>query len=142
MFTKRILFILAFILFCSFSRSQTSTLTIKVSGINEIKGQIHFALYNNNDVFLEEGGEYKKAVINVKGSTVTYTFSNLPKGWYAAAIFLDVNSDGECNRNFLGIPTEPYGFSNNVTPSIMAPSFDDCKVLVNGNTTISIKPIY
>ncbi|MGD0710843.1 MAG: DUF2141 domain-containing protein [Bacteroidales bacterium] len=139
---KRILFILAVILVYSFAKSQTSKLTVKITPINDIKGQVHIALYNNSDVFLDEGKEYKMAIVNVKSSTVTYTFSNLPKGWYAVAIFHDVNCDGECNRNFLGIPTEPYGFSNNVTPTIMAPSFDDCKILVSGNTTISIKPIY
>jgi hypothetical protein len=41
-------------------------------------------------------------------------FSNVQPGRYAAIAFHDENGNGKPDKNFLGVPTEPYGFSNNV----------------------------
>lgn len=38
----------------------------------------------------------------------------LPMGTYAVAAFLDLNDNGKLDRGLWGIPSEPYGFSNNV----------------------------
>jgi len=70
-----------------------------------------------------------------------YTF-NIPAGSYAVAIFHDENSDGVCNTNFLGIPEEGYGFSNNIKPLLSAPTFDEAKVSVKKDTEIEIHLIY
>ena len=47
----------------------------------------------------------------------------IPKGAYALALFHDSNSNGILDKNFLGIPSERYGFSNNVHPLFSEPSF-------------------
>lgn len=36
----------------------------------------------------------------------------LPEGEYAFCIYQDANNDGELNSNKIGIPKEPFGFSN------------------------------
>ena len=43
------------------------------------------------------------------------------------------------DKNFLGIPKEPYGFSNNVIGNMSAPTFDQAKFLISGPTTQNIK---
>jgi uncharacterized protein (DUF2141 family) len=48
----------------------------------------------------------------------------LPKGKYAISIFHDTNEDGELSTNFIGIPKEPYGFSNNPKAKFGPPSFE------------------
>ena len=45
----------------------------------------------------------------------------------------------KCNRNFLGIPSEDYGFSNNVMPFLSPPDFEDAMVKLNKNTIIEVK---
>jgi len=67
---------------------------------------------------------------------------DLPKGEYAIAIMHDKNTDKICNTNFFGIPTEGYGFSRNYRPKLSAPTFDDCKIDVNSNLSITIEMIY
>ena len=50
-------------------------------------------------------------------------FENLPPGDYAIAAFQDVNENGVLDKNALGIPTEPYGFSNDARGWFGPPSW-------------------
>lgn len=49
-------------------------------------------------------------------------------GRFAVAVYQDINSDGELNRNRIGIPTEPFAFSNNAKVSRGPPSFDQASI--------------
>lgn len=51
-------------------------------------------------------------------------FRDLAKGRYAVVAFHDENGNGKLDVNFLGMPLEAYGFSNNVFGQAAAPSFD------------------
>ena len=62
-----------------------------------------------------------------------------PHGEYAIAVFVDLNGNGKMDKNFLGIPKEQYGFSNNVMGRMSAPSFDQAKFMVTGPTIQNIK---
>ena len=63
----------------------------------------------------------------------------LPHGEYAISLFVDSNGNKKIDKNFLGIPKEQYGFSNNVMGRMSAPSFDQAKFVVSGPTTQNIK---
>ena len=58
----------------------------------------------------------------------------MPYGIYALAIYQDENKNGKIDKNFLGIPTEHYAFSNDYKPTIKAPAFKDCKFPYNEKT--------
>lgn len=113
-------------------------LTIQIKGIEEIKGRIQIGIYSSPDKFLETGAEYRVEYVNVSSNEIIYAVKDLPKGDYSIALFHDINSDGICNLNFWGIPTEPYGFSNNIKPVLRAPSFSDTKISVYEDTRIRI----
>jgi uncharacterized protein (DUF2141 family) len=68
-------------------------------------------------------------------------FKDLPPGEYAAVAFQDVNGNGKLDKNFLGIPREPYGFSNSARGSAGPPKFSAAAVTLNpdGTTTIVLK---
>ena len=138
---KRYFSLLLFSILLQFSYSQDANLIIDVLGINEVKGIIQVGIYNNSDSFPKIGGEYRVAYFTVSSKNVTATIENLPQGEYAAALYHDLNSDGECNLNFLGIPKEPYGFSNNIKPFFRAPSYELTKITLKGHKTIQIKLI-
>jgi uncharacterized protein (DUF2141 family) len=53
------------------------------------------------------------------------TFTAVKPGRYAVRAFLDLNGDGKLNRNPLGMPTEPFGFSNGAVPHGGAPGWDE-----------------
>ena len=113
-------------------------LTIKISNIEKIKGEIKVGVFNTDTNFLKEGHAIKNYSIKVENSTAVLTITDLPKGEYAITIYHDQNSDNECNRNFIGIPKEPYGFSNNVKPKMSAPKYEDCKFTFLENKTLLI----
>ncbi|MFK7949507.1 MAG: DUF2141 domain-containing protein [Saprospiraceae bacterium] len=119
----------------------TSSITLTVNKIETPKGYVVISLYRNNPKdFPDESAIYKKIKVKASGKSVKYTFKNLPKGDYAIIAFHDKNADGDCNTNFVGIPTEGYGFSRNVRPKLSVPSFNDVKfsVTTHKNTSIDL----
>ena len=48
------------------------------------------------------------------GNSAICQFNDIPPGTYAIAVFHDENANGKLDKNFLGIPCEGYGASNNV----------------------------
>ena len=64
--------------------------------------------------------------IKVNSQSASYTFQGLSKGHYAVSVYHDENSNGELDANFIGIPSEPYGFSNNAKGMFGPPSYEDC----------------
>ena len=114
-------------------------LKITFTNVKKQKSTIEIGIYNDEKSFLEKGKEYKVDSKKVTDDTVEFIFKDLKKGDYAVSIFHDVNSDKECNLNFLGIPKEPYGFSNNFKPKFSKPTFNDCKIELNSDKSITIK---
>lgn len=43
--------------------------------------------------------------------TVSVVFKNVKQGTYAVSIFQDLNGNKMIDKNFIGNPKEPYGFS-------------------------------
>lgn len=73
----------------------------------------------------------------VDGDTARVTFE-LSEGRYAIKLFLDLNGNGEVDTNFLGVPKEPFGFSNNAMGKFGPPSFDAAAFTFEGDREISI----
>jgi uncharacterized protein (DUF2141 family) len=122
---------------CAFSPlSHAAELTIEVSNITELKGSVMVALYVNGETWLGKPAHGSGAPANAE--KVTVKFTDVPAGTYAAAVYQDVNGNGKMDSNVMGIPTEPYGFSNNATGRFGPPNFDAAKFLM-GNTATAIK---
>lgn len=134
-------FLLIILLWGSLVYAQEYTLTVQVSNIKEKKGTIILSVFNNINDFLKEGKEYYKQVFQVKDSFLQYTFMKVPKGHYAVALFHDVNGDGKCNKNILGLPKEGFGFSRNYRPILRPPNFKEVEVEVNQDQKVWIKLI-
>lgn len=117
-------------------------LKITVTNIKVIKGDIQLGIFNTKDWFLHPGKEYRTYTKNVTSDSVVFTLTGLVKDSYAISIYHDINSDSKCNLNFLGIPTEPYGFSKNYRPIFSKPSFNDCRFDMNNHRAIIIKLIH
>lgn len=116
-------------------------LTINISNLTTNKGTVEIGIFNKQDGFLKEGKHILKKQVKVSGNKVSYTFKNLPKGYYAVALYQDENLNRKCDTNLIGIPKEPYGFSSNFRPKLTPPSFNDVKVLLNANKSININLI-
>lgn len=86
----------------------------------------------------EQGCRTQHAV--ARGDIVRAIFTGLPEGTYAVKVFHDVDDNGRMNVNWLGIPTEPYGFSNDAMGTFGPPDFKAASFKVGaGSTTIRIR---
>lgn len=133
--------LLVFALIISLFPANNPKLIIKISNIEKLKGEIKVGVFNTATNFLKEGAAIKNYSIKVDNNTATLIITDLPKGEYAVSMYHDENSDNECNRNFIGIPKEAYGFSNNIKPKMSAPKYKDCKFQFSENKTLDIKLI-
>lgn len=111
-------------------------LTVMVKGISKIQGNILLALYNSETTFLKE--RYKSSITKVTQETAQIVFEYIEKGTYGVAIFQDLNKNNELDTNILGVPKEPYGFSNNASGHFSAPNFSDVQFKMQTDKIITI----
>jgi len=112
------------------------TLTIIFSGMKSNKGVVFVGLHNEEATFLKE--RFREGVVNVSNKEAVVIFENLPEGEYAVSAFHDENDNKELDTNFIGIPKEPIGISNDAKGFMGPPKYDDAKFLVSENKEIKI----
>ena len=76
------------------------------------KGKVLAGLYNEEKKFPKENLALRNLKEPPKNKTCTIKTMNLPYGDYAVAAIHDENESGNMDFNFIGLPTEIYGFSN------------------------------
>lgn len=113
-------------------------LTVEINNISTMQGSVKVAVFNTHKNFLGKDSAIRNYSLVADGESKKMVIDDLPQGEYAIAIYHDINSDDECNLNFIGIPKEPYGFSNNFKPRFSAPKFSDCKISLVKNQTVKI----
>jgi len=138
----RYIVLICFAIWGQNSYTETFDLAITINGIKSLEGRIQIGLYNEKRSFPHVDEQYKLYFIDANKFSGIYIIEDLPKGEYAVAVFHDRNSDGICNTNFFGIPKEGFGFSKNFKPRLSSPTFNDCKIDLNSNMSITIELIY
>ena len=118
--------LLLILLFPLFQTEQSGLLQVKVTNVQEHKGSIRMAVYNHEKSFPSESHSFRGGVLPLSpGTSPTLFCDNLPFGQYAVAVYQDLNNNGKMDKNSLGIPTEPYAFSNNVRVKWRSPRFGE-----------------
>lgn len=116
---------------------ETLRLTVVVKNIRHAQGKIWFAVKRPQDDFRADRPEIYQ-VSDVKSTADCIVYFDLPPGEYAVAIYHDVNNNQKLDKNFLGIPKEPYGFSNNFRPRFAPPKFEDCAFDLSSTKTLIV----
>jgi uncharacterized protein (DUF2141 family) len=114
-------------------------LTVVIRNI-KYKNTIRIGVFASAKDFLKDTQTFKDYSISVpeNQTSVSLVIDDLPEGEYAIALYQDRNEDKRLNRNFLGIPTEPFGVSNNIKPMFAPPSYDDCRFRFYADQTLTI----
>jgi uncharacterized protein (DUF2141 family) len=118
--------------------ARSTELTVTVNGIEKAEGQICCALYGPDREFLEPSAAIGWAWVGAAGASAECRFTGIAGGSYAVAVFHDQNGNRTNDANLFGIPTEPWGVSNNARPMFRAPTFEEAAVSVADGETREI----
>ena len=107
------------------------TVIVRITGFNSDEGDCWFALDSSKEIYESEDSVFIGKILPIINNEVYLTIDSLKYGSYAIKVFHDENSNGELNSNFLGIPTEDYGFSNDASGWFGPPRWEKAKFLLN-----------
>ena len=107
-------------------------LEVRIEGLRSADGDVRVALHRQMQSadFPGDAGVVGAIMRPAASGTVRVVFADVAPGAYAVAAFHDADGDGELAQNFLGMPTEGYGFSNGAVGFMGPPSFADAAVTV------------
>jgi len=116
---------------------------VKVLNIRNSTGTVDCALFDSPEGFPIEAlrSAMNVMVIKIRKTEARCDFEDIPPGTYAITVIHDENMDGKLDTNWLGIPKEGYGFSNDVRPLLGAPPFSAASFQYDGgilDLTISL----
>src|SRR6266446_6242963 len=123
-----------------------ATLTVHVIGARNAKGKIRAALFQGAEGFPNDASHAlhtQAADIDPQTSCAQIVFTDLPAGVYAVSVFHDENMNQKLDKNFVGVPKEGYGASNNPKKKMGPPSFEEAKFQLSGTEqSLEIKLMY
>ncbi|MFL5335203.1 MAG: DUF2141 domain-containing protein [Geminicoccaceae bacterium] len=88
-----------------------ATLVVQIQGIDPGQGVVKLAVCDRS---FDAAGCRHVASRAAKAPVEEFVFDDLAPGRYAVAAYHDLNGNGQLDTSMLGLPTEPYGFSNDV----------------------------
>ena len=112
------------------------TLVVEVHGFQNLSGRCRLALYQNAKGFNQPKSAWAKQTLDLpdQGPVIwkveledapeSQTLLGSPTRW-AVSAHHDQNNNDQLDKNAFGIPTEPYGFSNNPKRGFGPPKFDE-----------------
>jgi uncharacterized protein (DUF2141 family) len=104
-----------------------ATVEVHVTGVAAGKGKVNVAVCDQAR-FLKQCAYSGSAPAHAGDNTITVR--DVPAGSWAVLAYQDANDNGELDRNFIGIPSENYGFSRDARGKFGPPSFEDAVITV------------
>jgi uncharacterized protein (DUF2141 family) len=122
--------------------STMGRLVVKVDGLKTIKGELVVKLFRKEDDLF--GEPFLQQIKTVTELTAMVEFTGVPYSSYAVFAFHDENNNGTLDHNWMHLPDEPMGWSNQWHFRLFTgmPTFDKTKFVFsqeNSWITISLK---
>ncbi len=122
----KLLFGLLLLLSPGLFAEEGDALTVRVTDIPGVKGNLLVGLYETAESFTDSPmAESPKIELKTAEDQIV-VFKDLKPGKYAIAVVQDLNKNGKLDRNFLGMPKEPLAFSVIKKIPKGKPKFEDC----------------
>ena len=112
--------------------AQPAELSVRVTDA-PATGELVFQVYASANAFgdFRDPAKEMRSPVRADG---TYLISDVPAGDVALLVYVDENNNGVLDKNFIGIPKEPLGISNNYRPK-GPPAFSRAVFRINDNET-------
>lgn len=109
---------------------------VRILNIRNSLGTVDCALFNSPSGFPADTlrSALRLSAMKVPDRTAHCDFTDLSPGRYALVVLHDENMNGRMDYNWLGIPREGYGFSNDVHGRLSSPSFEQAAFVYDGKT--------
>lgn len=122
------------------SSANKYTLTVICDEVNQEAGNIGVLVFANDNGWPEDRfAALKDVVVPAHPGSVTVVIPDLPSGDYALAIAHDTNQNHKLDKNFIGMPKEQWGMSNDPSATVKAPAFNKARFTLNGNREIHVR---
>ena len=124
----------------SLTAQTNQPLEVVVNKVKSEEGTLMVALFNSEKTFTAQPwkGEKSKA----QSGTMKIVFHDIPSGQYVVAVYHDANENGKMDSNFMGIPKEGFGFSNDAMGTFGPPSYEKALIHWTGAETFTINLKY
>lgn len=96
---------------------------VEVTGIRTLSGDVHVALFD--EAGWRGGAPVDARSLAVTAETLSLTFEGIAPGRYGIRVYQDLNDNGDLDRGAMGMPREPYGFSNDAPVRMGPPGWKD-----------------
>lgn len=114
--------------------ASAETLNIDVTNIKSATGKVFVALFDANGFSANKS--LQGTVAEVSGDTVRVSFEGVAPGTYGIKLYHDVNGNGKLDRSLIGMPSEPYGFSNDAPARMGPPRWADAAFEHTGSEAV------
>ena len=120
-----------------------SSIAVRVHGVRSDHGYVTLVLYGDNpDEFLVKGKKLLKERFPPRTGTVEFCVAAPEPGIYAAVAYHDENGNKKFDKNWIGLPIEGFGVSNNPDYWVVPSHSDAAFQVQNGATRIDIRLRY
>lgn len=118
-------------------------IVVEIEGLRSSRGEVRGALFRSRDGWTEEGRQIATCTASIDGRRAACVLDDVAPGEYAFAFLHDEDDDGQLDRDWIGIPQEGFGFSNDAAPVLGPPSFDSARFVHGpGETTLVVHARY
>ena len=104
---------------------ESGTILLKVKNIKKEKGQLVVTVFDDESKWLKSNGACVRKVVEVEGEEAIVKIDDMPFGTYAIACYHDRNSNEKMDKNFIGLPKEPFAMSKKPKSKLRKPRFEE-----------------
>ncbi|MEQ8557972.1 MAG: DUF2141 domain-containing protein [Henriciella sp.] len=124
---------------CLAPAAWAASLDLTVTDVDTAEGAVRVAVFDSQQGW-KGNTVIKAAEVDAETGSVTLTIDGLEPGEIGIKLYHDVDGDGDLDTRGFGIPTEPYGFSNDAPVRFGPPAWKKAKfALGDGANTHTIK---
>jgi uncharacterized protein (DUF2141 family) len=130
----------AWVLAQSEKSQEENVVHVDVDGLHSNRGQVLCSLFSSAADFPKKADRaVAHAQSEISDKHASCEFQNVSPGIYAVSVFHDENSNGKLDTNFMGIPREGVGASNNAKGRFGPPKFSAAAFQhASGRTNLNI----
>lgn len=115
----------------------SNSIKVVVAGLHSNDGEVYCSLFSSADGFPGDSAKAAKTTKSkIENDHAACAFPGVAPGDYAVSVFQDENGNGKLDTNFIGMPKEGVGASNDAAGKFGPPKFNDARFTYKGGPSV------